>query len=354
MHAFLLLALVHWVVDPMSTVQRLPDVEPTDGEKDGIIRIVAARDEYEPASFVLRADRDLDHVTLAVSDLKNETNDIFPKENLDLKVVKVWYQNRNAWYSYFGDCGWKLVPELLLNDENLVRVDETKQANYARLVEADGRVHERCINPPRQFDRRVGVNRLRTSETFQPMRPNFRDAETLQPVRLEKGRCKQFFLTAHVAPDVPSGTYRGEVKVRGEGEQWKIPVVLRVLPLVLPEPRAYGDLTKRFRVASYAYFGYDYLMMRNGYDLAAAKKLVAPICRDLKAHNQNMFIVASSDFSEERRFFFAEMRKTGLATDELIGFVNAGGDAAAAKRAAAAATRVFGHRNIHVRWGDEP
>ena len=51
-----------WAVPAMSGVQRLPDAIPADGKEGGTVRIVAARGEYEPGSFVVRADEDLGKV----------------------------------------------------------------------------------------------------------------------------------------------------------------------------------------------------------------------------------------------------------------------------------------------------
>lgn len=373
-----LLALVHWVVDPMSSVQRLPDAEPTDGERGGCVRIVAARDEYEPGSFVVRGDAD-ERVTLTPSRFVTSDGQSLPPEAIDLKIVKVWYQNRNAWFSYFGDNGWKLCPELLLNDEDLLRVDESNQANYARLTEADGRVHERWINPPKEFDRRQSRLHHRMSENFESMRQNFRDAATLQPVRLEKGRYKQFFLTVHVTPDVRAGVYRGTIKIRKgqetreEGhEGCSIPVEVRVLDFTLPEPRTYGDLSKPFRVGFYNYLSFHYLRMRNGDDEALAREQLVPILRNYRAHNVSTFIVGDSAFSSNGKYTIDEMRKAGLDPTALL-FVSGeavrtgnghdivtkhirhgGVEEAVIRRQAAAVTRLLGHRNIMVSYGDEP
>ena len=127
-------AFVHYAVPAMSALQRLPDVYPEDGIPGGTVRIVAAKDEYEPGSFLIYPLRDLGKTQLTLTTFKTADGQVFPADDLDLKVVKVWYQNGNAWYSYFGDTGFKLVPELLLHDEDLIRVDEAKKANYARLT----------------------------------------------------------------------------------------------------------------------------------------------------------------------------------------------------------------------------
>ena len=195
-------AFVHYAVPAMSTLQRLPDVYPDDGIAGGVVRIIAAKDEYEPGAFLIRATRDLGKTPLALTPFKTADGKLFPADDLDLKFVKVWYQNGNAWYSYFGDTGFKLVPELLVNDEDLIRVDTAKRANYARLSFADGKTGEQWINPPREMNR-VFWDFHRSIPAFQPMRPEFRDAATLQPVSLPKGAFKNFFLTVRVRAATP-------------------------------------------------------------------------------------------------------------------------------------------------------
>ena len=161
-----------WSVPAMSGVQRLPDAIPTDGERGGTVRIVAARGEYEPGSFVVRADEDLGKVQPVVGRFVNENGDVFPADALDLTVVKVWYQNKNGWFSYFADTGFKLCPELLLHDEDLVRVDTAKEANYARVTGPDGTTSEWWLNPPRLLNGRYYDHFVPTT-AFPSMRPGF-------------------------------------------------------------------------------------------------------------------------------------------------------------------------------------
>ena len=100
----------HYVVPAMSPKMRLGNEFPSDGVFSGDVGILLAQDEYEPASFVLYPFVNQEKVQLQVSDLKSADDAVFPKENLDLKVVKLWYQNGNGWFSYFHDVGLELVP----------------------------------------------------------------------------------------------------------------------------------------------------------------------------------------------------------------------------------------------------
>jgi hypothetical protein len=227
----------HYAVPPMSDVQRLADAYPVDGTPGGSVNIVAAKDEFEPGSFLVWANKDLGKVSFTLSEFKNENGDVFPAEDLDLKFIKVWYQNKNGWFSYFGDTDFKLCPELLLNDEDLIRVDTEKKANYARLVNKKGEKTEHWLNPPRQLNSR-SVGGGRSTERFHCMREDFRDAATLQPVNLPKNEFKNFFLTVHTKKDTKSGLYKGVVKLASKKGKalGEIPVAIRVLDFELPQP----------------------------------------------------------------------------------------------------------------------
>jgi hypothetical protein len=231
--------VVFYAVPAMSDIMRLPDVYPEDGRLNGELRIVVAQDEFEPVSFQLYAFADRRNVTLTVSPLRGQDGAVLPANELDLKVVKVWYQNGNAWISYFQDVGLKLVPELLLHDENMIRVDTDAVANYARLKDANG---ERFvwISAPHDLE----------AKAFNPMLEPFADAPTLQPVALRAGEFKQFFLTAHVPKGQMPGVYRGSIAVaEGALKLCDIPIVLHVLPFELPLPRPYFDLDRPFIVS---------------------------------------------------------------------------------------------------------
>ena len=340
---------VHYDVPPMSSLQRLPDIYPEDGIAGGTIRIIAAKDEYEPGSFLIFPRKNLGKTQLALSEFKTDDGKVFPAADLDLKVVKVWYQNRNAWYSYFGDTGFKLVPELLLNDEDLIRVDTEKVANYARLKTPDGKVSERWINPPREMDR-VFWDCYRGGDIFQPMRPEFDDAATLQPVNLPAGEFRNFFLTAHVRETTPAGLYKGSVKIGSHGE---IPVTIRVLDFTLPKPKCYFDDNLDFYVCSYTYNCFAMIMEQNGGDLELAQKQFKATMENLVAHNQDMNWLRWG-LGAESTACWNLMKEAGIRTDVGVGGVSASSTPAEAQRAAEAADRFYGHHNFYIGHGDEP
>jgi hypothetical protein len=254
----------YYAVPAISPVMRLPDAYPTDGRLGGLVGIVMAQDQYETASFQVYAFKNVGEVSLKVSALRSADGSTLPAENLDLKVVKVWYQNGNAWLSYFADPGLKLVPELLLHDENLIRVDTQKEANYARVKTAQG-TQEVWISAPQKID--VG---------FDPYQDGFADAKTLQPVQLAAGQFKQFVLTAHATSDTKPGLYRGNIAVTAAGEKPQaIPVAIRVLPFSLPLPKTNYDINKDFVVTLYSVWP----------TLDLDHKAFLPALKNMRAHN---------------------------------------------------------------------
>ena len=352
-------AFAFYAVPPMGGVQRHPDIYPEDGAFGEKVRIVAAGGEYEPGSFVVYPFSDLGKTTLTLLPFKGPGGRVFPEGELDLKLVKCWFQNGNGWFSYFGDTGFKLVSELLVNDEELIRVDEAKKANYARLTAKDGTTRHFWINPPRQMNRRY-FDHYRAAYNFRPMREEFRDAPSLQPVTLSKGRFTAFFLTAHVAPGTPAGNYEGGVRLADAkgallGE---IPVTLTVLPFDLPAPKRYFDPDKDFYVASYSYITLPFIMEENGGDRELAKRQLEAILADQVRHNQTIHWMYWTP-DDEKEFTIATMKKAGMRTDIILDSgLNSRLPMAeirhAAKKRGEWCDRVLGHRNVYLGFGDEP
>ena len=340
---------VHYDVPAMSPLQRLPDVYPEDGIAGGTVRIVAAGDEYEPGAFLVYPLRDLGRTQLSLTPFKTADGKVFPAEDLDMKVVKVWYQNRNAWYSYFGDTGFKLVPELLLHDDGLIRVDIAKEANYARITAADGSASEHWLNPPRAMNR-VFWDFRRGGGAFKPMAPGFDDAKTLQPVALEKGVPREFFLTAHVRAGTPAGLYQGAVKVGDHGE---IPVTIRVLGFDLPKPKCYFNDNLDFLVCSYSYNCLGMILEENGGDLDLAIRQYKATMEDMVAHNQDMSFLRWG-LCPESVLCWKLMMEAGMRPDVGLGGIGTSGTVAEAERKAAICDRIYGHHNIYLAHGDEP
>ena len=350
-------AVTWYAVDTTSERRFMPDAAPAGGLEGEPVRIVAALGEYEPGSFVVISDADLGKVDFAVSDLKGEGGAAIPASETDLATVKVWYQAGNAWYSYFQDTGLKLCPELLLHDEDLIRVDTEKVANYARLTEKDGTVHWRWLTPPRAVENRLeDATRYRVDDAFLSMKENFQDAPSFVGATIEKGRYKQFFLTVHVPANAKPGLYTGEIALRrreGGTALGAIPVRLRVLPFELPAPRTFFDLDKEFQTRFCSYVSLDNILAINGNDKDLAERQLRAIIADFVRHNQT--IPAFRDAVSRPEF----AREAGMDLDHMtFGSMLLSWNKAemrfAARRLREKAERITGKPVAgYATWGDE-
>ena len=241
-----------WSVPAFSSIRRLADTEPTDGEKGGAVEFVVTPGEYTGGSFVLRSDADLKGVTLAVE------GDFAAA--MDPYVVKLWYQGGSAWYGYFADTSSrKLVPELLLHDEDLVQVDHTTKDNYVRYVNTDGIARRKWMS--------ADYDVVDYSFDAQANQDLIRDADTLQPFALDRGAYKQFMVQFHVPEAAKDGVYRGNYVVSKEGKALaKVPYAVRVLPFTLPMPKSSYNPDKGFYLMMYGTHPKSERIARNLYE----------------------------------------------------------------------------------------
>ncbi|MFH1903853.1 MAG: hypothetical protein ABIK20_07395 [Candidatus Omnitrophota bacterium] len=223
--------LVTLIVSPIDGTKVLPSDPFVPGEITNEIKIVATPGEYEPASFVLTPKNDLKSLTLKASDLKGAAGTI-PSSNIDLKVVKCWYQTGTVWNNGRFEEGTKyLVPELLLNDDTLVKVDYEKKENYLKLAFPEGEKYVWISDPKEVF------TIWRTIDEF-PVK----DSPALLPVTIPARENKQFWVTVQVPEDAKDGVYTGSISLSSEGKPLgAITLKLRVLPFKLASPKTYGD-----------------------------------------------------------------------------------------------------------------
>ncbi|CAN5392579.1 hypothetical protein BH09VER1_BH09VER1_08150 [soil metagenome] len=227
-----------YVVPALSSFQRLPDTIPVDGHLSSELRFVAAQGEFEPASFVIVPRQTVAKLELKPSDLTGPGGSV-PASAVDIKIVKVWYQAGTGWYSYFGDSNRReLIPELLLNDETLVKVDEKAKENYLRVGG-----EYRWVSYPAS----------KAEKAFNYITENVSDSPVLLPIALAKGQNKQIWVTIKVQQGLAGGIYRGKINLIADGQPaGAMEVALRVLPFALPKPKTYYNLDNPFLVSLYA------------------------------------------------------------------------------------------------------
>jgi len=352
-----------YVVPPISQMKRLPDTLPLDGKADDRIDITAAQGEFEPASFIIAPMADVKRLELKASALVGDNGKI-PAGAVDIKVVKCWYQAGTAWYSYFADPASRaLVPELLLNDENLVKVDMEKQENYLRVDYPKGSQYVWASYPAEA-----------EAEPFNYQREPFVDSPVLLPVRLETGQAKQFWLTVKIPENTVAGIYNGRISLTAEGRSaGEMTLQVRVLPFKLPEPRTYYDLNRQFLTFMYSSCSLAGHLTQNGNDWKMAEQRLTAELRNMREHNLYNY------YQQDLIFFDAENKKAFIRNQELVreagflpplfgAFAASGGFFSPkdkspetfdryiedAEEALSITERILGHRQVYFFGADEP
>ncbi|HHV45211.1 MAG TPA: hypothetical protein GXX57_11185 [Firmicutes bacterium] len=218
-----------YVVQAITTKQVLPNQPFDHGELSDELALVATPGEYESASFVVTARQDLRAFLPQVYDLvHDEGQGVIPKENVDIKYVKAWFQAGTAWWGRDQDKTQRiLVPELLLNDPELVKVDLEKQENYLKLSFPD-REEYRWISDPQNRSGRIQL----LIEEFPVC-----DSPVLLPVDIPAGYNQQLWVTVKVPDEVVPGVYRGRIDLWEDGQVvGTMQLNVTVLPFTLAEP----------------------------------------------------------------------------------------------------------------------
>ncbi len=232
-----------FIVEPVSSEKILPHTFPLPVTSRNKLMLMAARGEYEPVSFVVRSlVSDIEGVQIKSSNLLKSTSSI-SAVNVDIKVVKPWYQANGAWVSIgrpllFPDRS-VLVPELLLKNDKLVQVDNEKSQNFIELTCLPGK-------PLIRSDRR---NSTKKREHHFDGKFCVEDSPTLLPINFPKKYNKQFWVTVHVPEDAEPGSYTGKISFSLNAlEINSIDIELTVLPFELTESRLKYNLYYKGRL----------------------------------------------------------------------------------------------------------
>jgi len=207
-------------------------IRPTDalipGRLSDEIKVVACPGEYEPASFVVQARSGITGLRPEATDLKGAEGTV-PSSAIDIKLVKCWYQAGSAGYGHAQQKEKHvLVPELLLNDDSLVKVDREKRENYLRLSFPEGAKYFWASDPA-----------VTKSPTVHPSVDEFpvKDSPKLLPVDIPARENQQFWITVHVPEDARPGNYLGGIHLESRGGRLgTLALKVKVLPVKLLPP----------------------------------------------------------------------------------------------------------------------
>ena len=181
------------------------------------ISLAGCPGEYRPATFTIYSPENVSDITLSVTDLTSPNNNPISSLMVDIRSVKCWYQDSGGLLSPTGI--QTLVPELLLKDDSLIRIDNGE--NYLKMTDGE----YRWISNP---SNRTGYTKPTTSEF--PVQ----DSDTLQPVDIPAETNKQFWITVRIPNDTQPGMYTGTIElISSSGNIAEIQLTLEVLPFNL-------------------------------------------------------------------------------------------------------------------------
>lgn len=211
--------IITYVVPAITDEKILPTSSIPDEYISDEISLRACPGEYEPASFVIRANEDITSLEAEATELIGESGSI-PSSNVDIRVVKCWYQ---AGVGVWDITHKLLTPELLLKDDSLVKVEDGE--NYLKLTTGEY----------------VWISEVKsgTGEEIIPIEElPVKDSSTLQAVNIPQGTNKQFWVTVKIPEDASPGSYSGTIKLEtpGEGVMAELQLTLEVLPIQLSKP----------------------------------------------------------------------------------------------------------------------
>ena len=174
--------------DPILADEALP-VQCRD---ETVMKLMCARGEYEPASFLVKTAQPLKQVMVKVSPLKGAAGTL-GSETVDVRVAQQFYQ------AVTWTC--EAFPWVLVHDPGMMKiVDHTPKW---------------VLDMPGEFaggPNRIPIAKYRAGHSkINKLVKELIDTNTLQPGDVEDAQ--QFWLTVHVPQDARSGTYRGEVTI---------------------------------------------------------------------------------------------------------------------------------------------
>ena len=262
-------------IDPFYTKPHPRDAAPEDGRETTELTAAAAIGEIEAVSFMFRPEKAMTKLDLVPTDLKGPGGATIPAAAVDVRTVKVWWQDRIRWTNYYN---WEkyakknaLLPDILLHDDSLVRVDEKGTNNYVRADYPEGSRYV-CVSEDTPGD---------YNEDLEPVR----DAKKFVPFDLEAGRYRQYWLTLRVPADAKPGDYEGAIALVENGKDaGRLKLKLEVYPFALPTPRTRLDPDKDYHAWIMCHNTVG-IHLSQGKNLAAAEEKVLNVYRNMAEHN---------------------------------------------------------------------
>jgi hypothetical protein len=217
-----------YTVPAITDEKILPTTSISDDNISSEISLKACPGEYEPVSFIIHANEGIAGLEAVSNNLVGNSG-IIPSDNVDIRVVKCWYQAGVGIEDPHYDKNKKVfTPELLLKDDALVKIDG--EENYLKLTSGEYTWISEVKSG--SWDNPVPGTR--------PLNHEFpvQDSQTLQPVDLIANENKQFWITIKVPDNAQAGLYSGSINLStaADGLLGQIQLQLEVLPIELKDP----------------------------------------------------------------------------------------------------------------------
>ena len=166
---------------------------PVQCRDETVMKVMCARGEYEPASFLVETNTPLEQVMVTVGPLKGAAGTLAPG-TVDVRIAQ----------KSFMAVTWQhdTLPWTLVHDPGMMRIIDHMPKYYREFK-------DEMVGPPNGRHTRAEYQAGRTK--INRLVKELIDTDTLQPADIEDFR--QFWLTVHMPDDARAGTYRGDVTI---------------------------------------------------------------------------------------------------------------------------------------------
>lgn len=212
-------------IKPISSHKILPNdvVDPT--LVRSTLSVSLTPSEFESASVVIRNDS----TEVKGLDFSVEYGPRWPAGiDIDLRYVLTWYQAESAWEDHWRRSveERKLVPELIVKDATILKVDHVGKRNYLKLSESGDKYID--VSSSEKTDQMV----LHDISEF-----GVKDAITLSSISIKPSENQQIWLNVFANSDVNAGNYEANLVIKSGSSEIRYPIFVEVLPFYLKESR---------------------------------------------------------------------------------------------------------------------
>lgn len=204
-----------YIFNPITDSCVYPDTILDDSYIGNQITVRTCPGEYVPATFVVRPNHQINSLVITTTNLTGPTT--IPKENVDIRTVKCWYQ-RGDYIKPFDPKIRVFLPGLLLKNDDLVKVTYIDMTHgWNQLKTSNGYIN---------------INNQSEGSIYNTIT----DSPSLLPVKINANTNKQFWITIYVPRDIKEGVYTGTITLsENEITLSIIQISVEVLPFTLPE-----------------------------------------------------------------------------------------------------------------------